>query len=78
MLADEAYAVLGTLNRRDRRKLEAAFDALRSHPFAEPSFIGFDSNGEEHFHLFLDAYAIVYHVDHAMRLVYIQDIVPNP
>ena len=78
MLADEAYAVLGTLNRRDRRKLEAAFHERRSHPFAEPSFIGFDSNGEEQFHLFLEDYAIVYHVDHAVRLVFIQDIVLNP
>jgi hypothetical protein len=32
---------------------------------------------EEQFNLFLDDYAIVYHVDHAVRLVFIQEIVLN-
>lgn len=77
MLDEEAHTFLGNLNRRDRRKLEAAFDALRTHPFAEPSFVGFDSNGEEQFHLFIDGYAIAYHVDHAVRRVFIQQILPN-
>ena len=77
MLTEEAYAFLGTLSRRDQRRLEAAFDGLRSRPFAEPSFVGFDASGEEHFHLFIEDYAIVYHVDHAVRLVYIQEIVLN-
>lgn len=71
MLDEEAHAVLATLHRRDRRKLETAFDSLRAHPFAEPSFVGLDSNGEEQFHLFIDGYSIAYHVDHAVRRVFI-------
>ncbi|MBC7365880.1 MAG: hypothetical protein H7343_03550 [Undibacterium sp.] len=78
MLAEEAYAFRSSLNRRDRRRLEIAFDKLRDHPFSEPSFVGFDSNGEEQFHLFLNDYAIASHVDHAVRLVFIQPILPNP
>ncbi len=54
MLDEDAYAALGTLSRREQRKLESTFDRLREHPFAEPSFIGFASNGEEQFHLFLE------------------------
>jgi len=77
MLDEEAYAFLGALNRREQRKLESNFDRLRDHPFAEPSFIGFASNGEEQFHLFLKDYATVYHVDHAVKLVFIQQIAPN-
>lgn len=77
MLAEEAYAFLASLNRRDLRRLEIAFDRLRDHPFSEPSFVGLDSNGEEQFHLFLDDYAIAYHVDHAVRLVFIQQILLN-
>jgi hypothetical protein len=45
MLAEEAYAFLGTLSQRDQRKIADAFDSLRSHPFAEPSYVGLDSNG---------------------------------
>jgi len=77
MLDEEAYAVLGGLSRRDQRKLETSFDHLRDHPFAEPSFVGLDANGEEQFHLFLEDYAIAYHVDHAVKLVFIQQILPN-
>ncbi len=77
MLDEEAYAVLGGLSRRDQRKLETSFDSLRDHPFTEPSFVGLDANGEEQFHLFLEDYAIAYHVDHAVKLVFIQQILPN-
>jgi hypothetical protein len=77
MLDEEAYVVLVGVNRRDRRKLESAFDHLRDHPFAEPSFVGLDSNDEEQFHLFLPDYSIAYHVDHAVKLVFIQQILSN-
>ena len=77
MLDEDAYTFLGKLSRGDHRKLETAFDTLRDHPFAEPSFVGFDSNGEEQFHLFLDDYAIAYHVDHAVKFIFIQQILPN-
>ena len=77
MLDEEAYAFLRTLSPRDRRRLEATFDSLRTRPFTEPSFIEFDSEGEALFHLFLTDYSIIYHVDHAVRMVFIQQICRN-
>ena len=77
MVDEEAYAFLRALTRREQRQLAAAFDRLRDHPFAEPSYVGVDSNGEEQFHLFLGNYAVAYHVDHAVRIVFIQSIAPN-
>ena len=77
MLDEEAYAIMGGLSRRDQRKLESCFDRLRDHPFAEPSFVGLDASGEEQFHLFFENYAIAYHVDHAVKLVFIQQILSN-
>jgi hypothetical protein len=74
---EEPYAFLSSISRSDRRRLEKAFDHLRNHPFAEPSFVGVDSHGEVQFHHFLDDYAIAYHVDHAVKLVFIQEILPN-
>ena len=77
MLDEEAYAFLRTLSVREQRRLEVVFNAMRDHPFSEPSFVEFDSDGQEVFHRFLDRYSIMYHIDHAARLVLIQHITQN-
>ena len=55
-----------------------ALDLLAAHPFTEPSYIDFDSEGEELFHRFVGRHTIVYHVDHAVRRVLILQVCPNP
>ncbi len=77
MLDQDAYVHLCTLSGRDQRKLEQTFNLLRDHPFAEPSFVEHDSEGEAVCHLFLERYSIAYHVDHAVRLVLILQIHQN-
>ncbi len=52
---------------RHRRLIERAIESLAAHPFTQPSFIAFDSDGMDLFHHILARYAIVYHVDHAAR-----------
>ena len=77
MLDEEAHAFLRGLRPRERRRLEREFDLLRDHPFSEPHFIELGAEGEALFHRVVSAYVIVYHVDHAVRRVFVQDIFPN-
>lgn len=54
--------------------MERALDRLAERPFTEPSFIAFDSDGADVFHLFVSDCVIVYHVDHAIRRLLIYEI----
>ena len=74
MLDAEPYGVLRCLPRGRRLVLERASDRLGNNPFIEPSFIGFDAEGEEVFHLFISSHVIVYHVVHAVRRVFVFEI----
>lgn len=78
MLDEEPYGYLRGLRPAQRRRIERSLDLLAAQPFAEPSYIDFDSEGEELFHLFAGRHAIIYHVDHAVRRVLILQICPNP
>lgn len=78
MLDEEPYAYLRSLRPTHRRRLEGVLDSLATHPFTEPSFIEFDSDGEELFHCFAGSDTVIYHVDHAVRRVLILQICPNP
>lgn len=78
LIDEEAYAFLRSLSQRRRRQLERSIELLAAHPFTEPSYIDFDADDEELFHLFVGEYTIVYHVDHAIRRVLVQQICPNP
>ena len=74
MLDAEPYGFLRRLPRGRRVVIERALDRLGHNPFTEPSFIGFDSEGDEVFHLFISSHVIVYHVDHAVRRVFVFEI----
>lgn len=78
MLDEESYDYLRGLRPAQRRRLERALDLLAAHPFSEPSYIDFDSEGEELFHRFVDRHTIIYHLDHAVRRVMVLQICPNP
>ena len=74
MLDEEPYGFLRCLPRGRRIVIERSLDRLGINPFIEPSFIGFDADGEEVFHLFVSGYVIVYHVDHAVRRILVYEI----
>jgi mRNA-degrading endonuclease RelE of RelBE toxin-antitoxin system len=74
MLDEEPYGFLWRLPRGRRTVIERVLDRLALNPFVEPSFIGFDADGEAVFHLFVSGFVIVYHVDHAVRRVLVYEI----
>jgi mRNA-degrading endonuclease RelE of RelBE toxin-antitoxin system len=74
MLDEEPYGFLRRLPRGRRLIIERALDRLGLNPFTEPSFIAFDADGEEVFHLFVSGHVIVYHVDHAVRRILVYEI----
>ncbi len=78
MIDEEPYAFLRSLKPTKRRPLERAIAQLAARPFTEPHFIGFDSDGEPIFHLFVGHHTLIYHVDHAVRRVLILEITLNP
>lgn len=78
VLDEESYRYLCRLSPGQRRRAESALDLLAAHPFTEPSYIDFDSEGEELFHRFVGRHTIVYHVDHAVRRIWVLQICPNP
>jgi hypothetical protein len=78
LLSEESYGYLRAVRPAQRRRLETALDHLAAHPFAEPSYIDFDADGEELFHRFTDTHTLIYHVDHAVRRVLILEICANP
>lgn len=78
MIDEEPYAYLRSIKPASRRRLEREIGRLATRPFTEPSYIDFDADGEELFHLFVGRHTIIYHVDHAVRRVLIQQICPNP
>lgn len=78
VLDQEPYSYLRALRPAQRRPLEQALDSLAAHPFAEPSYIEFDSEGVEIFHRFVGRHTVIYHVEHADRRVMILQICPNP
>ena len=70
----EVYAFLKQLPRGRRGMLERSLDRLASVPFAEPDFISVDAGGEAVFHRFVRDWVIVYHVDHAVRRIFVFEI----
>jgi mRNA-degrading endonuclease RelE of RelBE toxin-antitoxin system len=78
MIDEEPYAHLRSLKPAQRRRLEREIARLAKRPFTEPSYIDFDADGRELFHLFIDRHTLIYHVDHAVRRILILQISLNP
>ena len=71
---DSAYDSLASLRKRHQRQVTAIIREIAAHPFHAPAFTTTDSDGfEVGVHYGADC-MITYRVDHAVRLVHIQEI----
>jgi hypothetical protein len=78
VLDGDAYAALVALPRAKRREFERAFDRLATDPFTPPSF-SFDGPDDTPLSAcFVRDRMIVFHVDHAVKRVYILEVSEAP
>ncbi len=78
VLDGEAYATLVALPPARRRDFERTFDRLAANPFTPPSFVFEGSDDTPLSACFVRDRMIVFHVDHAVKRVFILEISEVP
>jgi hypothetical protein len=73
---EDALRSLFALGVSERRKMLNECETITRRPFAEPDYVRAEADGRVMSHLIRGNHAIVYWVDHAIRLVYISRIDP--
>ncbi|MES2695235.1 MAG: hypothetical protein V4773_17300 [Verrucomicrobiota bacterium] len=78
LVEGEAYRYLVSLPKRKRLLLERAFDSLASRPFQPTLYTEQGPDGSRLDSITASGHIVTYHVDHAIRRIWVTDIYKIP